>query len=101
MNLKTVYTLPHRVCESTCYVNGLEDILTWKGANYVDFLLSVVGGMADFAYLRFKRADPPCMVYWGANPKYLMKDLAQVIGFKEVIIEGKAFKNTCPNSKSS
>ena len=101
MNLKTVHTLPHRICESTCYVNGLEDLLTWKGADYADFLLPIVGGMAGFAYLRFKRANPPCMVYWGANPKYLMKDLAQVIGFKEVIIEGKAFKNTCPNSKSS
>ena len=99
MNLKTVHTVPHRVCECTCSVNGLEDILTWKGANYVDFLLSVVGGMADFAYLRFKRADPPCMVYWGANPKYLMKDLAQVIGFKEAIIEGKTFKNTFPKLK--
>ncbi len=22
--------LSHRVCESTCYVNGLEDILEWK-----------------------------------------------------------------------
>jgi hypothetical protein len=82
------------VCESTCYVNGLEDILTWKGAAYSDFLLSVIGGMAGFTYLRFKRADPPCMVYWGANPKYLMKDLANIIGFKETVIEGKTFKNT-------
>ena len=68
--MKKLHTLPHRVCESTCYVNGLEDLLAWKGADYTDFLLSMVGGMAGFAYLRFKRADPPCMVYWGANPKY-------------------------------
>jgi len=59
--LKKLHILPHRVCESTCYVNGLEDILTWKGAAYSDFLLSVIGGMAGFTYLRFKRADPPCM----------------------------------------
>jgi hypothetical protein len=74
-------------------VNGLEDILTWYGADYTDFLLSVIGGMAGFTYLRFKRADPPCMVYWGANPKYLMKDLSEIIGFKQTVIEGKAFKS--------
>jgi len=56
-------------------------------------LLSVVGGMASFTYLRFKRADPPCMVYWGANTKYLMKDLANIIGFKETVVEGKTFKS--------
>ena len=93
-HMKKLHTLPHRVCESTCYVNGLEDILAWKGADYTDFLLSVVGGMAGFAYLRFKRADPPCMVYWGANPKYLMKDLANIIGFEETVIEGRSFKFT-------
>lgn len=99
--MKKLHILPHRVCESTCYVNGLEDILTWKGAEYSDFLLSVIGGMAGFTYLRFKRADPPCMVYWGANPKYLMKDLANIIGFKDTVFEGKTFKNTFPRLKES
>jgi len=85
-----LHSLPHRVCESTCYVNGLEDVLAWKNAEYADHLLPVVGGMAGFTYLRFKRADPPCMVYWGANPKYLMKDLAAIIGFRVTAIEGKS-----------
>lgn len=92
--MKKLHVLPHRVCESTCYVNGLEDVLAWKGADYSDFLLSVVGGMAGFAYLRFKRADPPCMVYWGANPRYLMKDLADIIGFGETVVQGKTFRGT-------
>lgn len=73
--------------------------MAWRGADYADFLLSVVGGMAGFAYFRSKRADPPCMVYWGANPKYLMKDLAKIIGFTETVIEGKTFKNTFPKLK--
>ncbi len=98
--MKRLHAIPHRVCESTCYVNGLEDVLAWKGADYTDFLLSVVGGMAGFTYLRFKRADPPCMVYWGANPKYLLKDLANIIGFKETVIEGRSFAFTFPRLKS-
>jgi len=98
--LKRLLTLPHRVCESTCYVNGLEDLLTWKGGDYADFLLSLVGGMAGFAYIRFRRADPPCMVYWGANPKYLMKDLAGIIGFEETVIEGRSFSFTFSRLKN-
>ncbi|NWG11522.1 DUF4872 domain-containing protein [Candidatus Bathyarchaeota archaeon] len=98
--MKKLLVLPHRVCESTCYVNGLEDVLSWKGADYSDFLLSVVGGMAGFTYLRFKRADPPCMVYWGANPKYLMKDLAGIIGFKEKVVEGRSFEFMFSHLKS-
>lgn len=97
---KKFHTIPHRICECTCYVNGLEDLLAWKGADYTDLLLSVVGGMAGFTYLRFKRADPPCMVYWGANPKYLMKDLANTIGFRETVIEGKNFKSTFSRLKA-
>jgi hypothetical protein len=99
--MKKLHVLPHRICESTCYVNGLEDILAWKGSEYTDYLLSVVGGMASFTYLRFKRADPPCMVYWGANTKYLMKDLANIIGFKETVVEGKTFKSMFPILKKA
>jgi hypothetical protein len=49
--------------------------------------------MPGFAYISYKRSDPPHQVYWGACPKYLLRDLAQIIGFSETVIEGKAFKN--------
>ncbi|NWG08787.1 MAG: hypothetical protein HXX80_00480 [Nitrososphaerales archaeon] len=98
--MKKVLSLPHKFCESTCYVNGLENILAWKGANYTDYLLSLVGGMAGFAYLHFKSADPPCMVFWGASPKYLLKDLGSIIGFEETVIEGRSFKYTFPKLKN-
>ena len=91
--------IPHQVHESTCYVNGLFDVLTWKGASYDYFLLPVIGGMASFAYLKFKMANPPCMVYWGNNPRYLLQDLADIIGFAQLISEGKAFKNEFPKMK--
>jgi len=98
--MRALLSLPHRVCESTCYVNGLEDVLSWRRADYADYLLSVVGGMAGFTYLRFKRADPPCMVYWGASPKYLMRDLAAIIGFKETAIEGRSYGTSFTKLKS-
>jgi hypothetical protein len=91
--MKKLIDIPHQVHESTCYVNGLFDILSWKGAEYTYFLLPIVGGMANFAYLKFKLAQPPCMVYWGTSPKYLMKQLAEIIGFTQTLSEGKSFKN--------
>ncbi|MBN1683798.1 DUF4872 domain-containing protein [Candidatus Bathyarchaeota archaeon] len=91
--------IPHKVHASTCYVNGIFDLLTWRGAEYDYFLLPVVGGMASFAYLKFKSANPPCMVYWGNNPKYLLNDLSQIIGFNMLSSEGKAFKNEFPKMK--
>ncbi len=97
--MRKILSIPHRVCESTCYVNGLEDILEWQGQKYMNYLLSVLGGMGEFAYLKFKIANPPCMVYWGASPKYLMKDLQTIIGFKQVLSENKVFKNTLSKLK--
>ncbi|MGA8848283.1 MAG: BtrH N-terminal domain-containing protein [Dehalococcoidia bacterium] len=91
--------IPHKVHESTCYVNGLFDVLTWKGAKYDYFLLPIIGGMASFTYLKFKMAKPPCMVYWGNNPKYLLQDLSEIIGFTQIISEGKSFKNEFPKIK--
>ncbi len=97
--MKKMLSIPHRVCESTCYINGLEDILEWKGLKYPDYLLSVLGGMGEFAYLKFKLADPPCMVYWGANPGHLLADLEKILGFRQEIMENRVFKNTFPKIK--
>lgn len=94
-----IIEMPHEVHASTCYVNGLYDVLTWKGAAYDYFLLPIIGGMASFAYLKFKMAQPPCMVYWGNNPKYLLNDLGGIIGFTQTISEGKSFKNEFPQIK--
>ena len=92
--MSKILNLPHRVCKSTCFSNGLEDILEWKGKKYINYLLPVLGGMGEFTYLKFKNANPPHMVYWGANTKYLLKDLEKIIDFKEIISENKTFKNT-------
>jgi len=91
--------VPHKVHESTCYVNGLFDVLAWQGARFDYFLLPIVGGMASFAYLKFKMAKPPCIVYWGSNPKYFLKDLGEIIGFTQTVSEGKSFKNELARMK--
>jgi len=98
--MEKLIKIPHEVHESTCYVNGLCDVLAWKGAKYDYFFLPIIGGMASFAYLKFKMAKPPCMVYWGNNPKYLLNDLSGIIGFSQIISEGKSFKNEFPKIKA-
>ncbi len=97
--MATIIRLPHEVHESTCYINGLFDILAWKGARYDYYLLPIVGGMASFAYLKFKLAKPPCMVYWGNNLRYLLQELSDIIGFTQLTSEGRSFKNEFPRMK--
>ena len=97
--MEKLIKLPHEVHKSTCYVNGLFEVLTWRGANYDYFLLPIIGGMASFAYLKFKMAQTPCMVYWGNNPKYLLRDLGKILGFTQTISEGKSFINDFPKIK--
>jgi hypothetical protein len=97
--MRKILTLPHEVHESTCYVNGLYDLLAWRGAKYDYFLLPIIGGMASFTYLKFKLAQPPCMVYWGNNPKYLIQELGELMGFKQLVSEGRSFKNEFPKMK--
>lgn len=99
--MNKILSLPHKFCEATCYVNGLEDVLAWKGSGYIDYLLSVVGGMASFSYLKFKSAKPPLMVYWSTSPRYLLRNLEKIIGFGQKIVEGKSFKTTFSEIKTS
>ena len=97
--MATLIKMPHKVHKSTCYVNGLFDVLAWQGAKYDYFLLPIIGGMASFVYLKFRMAKPPCMVYWGNNPKYLLQDLDEIIGFTQTVSEGKSFMNEFPKMK--
>ncbi len=90
--MKKLLNLSHAKHASTCYVNGLYDILRWKGGDYEYFLLPIVGGMAGFSYLKFKLAKPPFMVYWGNSPKYLLKELGEVIGYEQEVVEGRSWK---------
>lgn len=46
--MNKILNLPHRVCKSTCFSNGLENILEWKGKKYINYLLPVLGGMGEF-----------------------------------------------------
>jgi len=97
--MKKIINLPHAVYESTCYVNGLYDLLTWKGAEYSYFLLPVIGGSASFTYLKFKMATPPCMVYWGPRTSDLLKYLSDIISYKIILSENKSFKKEFPKIK--
>jgi hypothetical protein len=99
--MRKIISLPHKFCDYTCYVNGLDDVLAWKGSSFTDFLLSLVGGMASFAYLKFRSARPPCMVYWSTNPRHLLRNLERLIGFSQVVTEGKSFKTTFAKLRGS
>ena len=92
--MNIILSLPHRVCKSTCFSNGLEDILAWQGESYMEYLIPVLGGMGEFTYLKFKNFVPSHMVYWGANTRHLLQDLESIIGFEQMVLENRIFTNT-------
>ena len=92
--MKKILNLPHRKQKSTCYINGLYDILLWKNGVYDYFLLPVIGGMAGFAYLKFRGANPPHMVFWGNRPKNLFNELEPLLKYEQEIVERKSWKTT-------
>lgn len=92
--MRKIIEMPHRVCLSTCYINGLEDIFEWNGQKFPNYFLSVMGGMGEFTYLKLRTAEPPEMVYCGANPKYLLKELEEITGYRQEITENRSFRNT-------
>jgi len=60
----------------------------WRGREQItlDFLLSMVGGMAGFAYLRFKRADPPCMCIEVHGMRLWQADVLNALGNKYNVV---------------
>jgi hypothetical protein len=100
IEMKRLIEVPHRLAPGVCYANGIEDILAWKGCAYTEGLVRIVGGAASFGYLRFDRAVPPRQVYWGTNPKYFFINLERIVGFKQVVSEGKGAKTTLARVKN-
>lgn len=84
--------LPHKVCGQTCMVNGLEDLYEWKtGVRLPDWFLFYMSGMAAFAYIKNKRSATPRLVVWGMLVKSQYEILADAVGFRWEICQGRSF----------
>ncbi len=93
--------LPHKVCDLTCMVNGLEDLYEWKtGERLPDRLLLQTSGLCmGFAYLKNKSAPAPRMVFWGTTAKRQYEALEDVVGFTWHVIEGRSFQFALQHAK--
>ena len=93
--------MPHKVCDKTCMINGLEDIYEWKtGHRSPDWLFPYLAGLAGFVYLKNKRAPVPRMVFFGAATKYLYEMLADVVGYRWHMIEDRSFAYAFKQAKA-
>jgi hypothetical protein len=73
-------------------VNGIGDVYRSKtGQVLSDEFLMIISGMAHFAYIKNRSAEPPFMVFWGQSVKNQYKNLEAVLGLKIKITEGKSF----------
>lgn len=85
--------LPHSVCSFTCMVNGMQDVYECKtGQKLPCMFMMIFSGMAGFTYLKFKRAKPPCMVFWGPSIKAQYRNLNEIFGIEvKIRNEGGSF----------
>ena len=84
--------LPHTVCRYTCTINGIMDVYQWQtGQRLPSEFMMITSGMADFIYLKHKRARPPFMVFWGQGLKQQYENLERIFELKIEIKEGRSF----------
>jgi hypothetical protein len=85
--------IPHSVCKYTCMVNGISDVYELRtGQKLPCEFMMILSGMAGFVYLKFKRAEPPYMVFWGPSIKVQYKNLKEIFGIETNIKnEGRSF----------
>ena len=93
-------SLPHKVCDYTCPINGFEDQYEWKtGQRLPDFLLFYVSSIG-FLYLKQKNAPAPRMVFWGSGMgKRQYEFLADIIGYSWDYAEGGCFTRSLERVK--
>jgi hypothetical protein len=87
--------VPHSVCKYTCMVSGINDVYELKtGQKLPCEFMMILSGMAGFAYLKFKRAKPPYMVFWAPSIKVQYKNLKEIFGIDiNIRNEGGSFAN--------
>lgn len=95
-------TLPHKVGDYTCPVNGVEDMYEWKtGVRMPDMLLFYLSTLG-FVYIRQKRAPAPRMVFWGAGMgKPQHRFLEDVLGYQWTCSEGGSFTSALHKATAS
>ncbi len=87
--------MPHKKNPCCCMVSGLDDMYTKAtGSALPQYFLFWASGMANFAYLRFKCAKPPIMLFFSTSPKYQYRNLSETLKVKVTEIEGHAFSSS-------
>jgi len=99
--MRKLIKIPHRICDFTCMISGIDDMYTWKtGKSLPLYFLFWASGMAGFTYLRIKIAKPPRMVFSGLNTPRQYKNLERILNIKFKKMENRTFEFTLSKIKS-
>ncbi len=92
--------LPHKVCDMTCMINGLEDMYEWKtGIRMPDRFLLYMSGMAGFIYLKHKHAATPRMILWATRASSQYERLEDIVGYRWSMAENRGFQFSLKRAK--
>ena len=95
-------TIPHRLAQGLCPVNGIRDLVHWRaGRDWSNEFVYGLGQGGGFAYLRFNFADPPRQVYWGPASPRQHKYLAELFGADFTELENRSFKYAWSKSQAA
>lgn len=89
-----IISLPHKVLDYACPINGLEDQYEWKtGKGLPGFFLMDLSNIG-FTYIQHKLAPAPRMITWGNGVgKSQFEFLADIIGYRWQCHEGGSFNS--------
>lgn len=94
--------IPHNLNPVCCMVSGIDDQYFWKtGFKLPTYYLFWASGMCSFVYLKYRKASPPRMVFFGVNSKIQYENFKKILNVSYEKLEKRSFLFTLSRIQDS
>ena len=92
----------HTINPFCCMVSGISDQYAWKTGNKLpQYYLLWASGMCGFTYVKYKKAIPPRMIFFGINTKNQYDNICKIMNCTYGKYENLIFDSTLTKIKNS
>ncbi|MBN2535535.1 MAG: DUF4872 domain-containing protein [Spirochaetales bacterium] len=92
--------IQHTLNPFCCMVSGISDQYAWKSGNQLpQYYLFWASGMCGFTYVKYKKANPPGMIFFGINTKNQYDNICRIMNCSFEKYENLIFKSTLARIK--